>query len=127
MSKRIKVMVVDDSVQFAGAVAQFLAASENFEVLESARSGSEALARAGSERPDLMLIDIGMPGMSGLAVASLVKAGESAPKVVIMTLDDSEERRDSAIAAGADAFLPKGDFADELHEVVDMLFGASRA
>jgi DNA-binding NarL/FixJ family response regulator len=121
---RIKVMVVDDSVQFASAVAQFLACDGGFEVLASAHSGSDALARAGSERPDLMLIDISMPGLDGLALASLIKAKRAPPKIVMMTLEDSEEHHASAIAAGADAFLPKIDFARELREVVETLFGA---
>jgi DNA-binding NarL/FixJ family response regulator len=124
--KRIKVMVVDDSLQFASAVAQFLSVSGSFEVLASAHSGSEALARAGVERPDLMLIDISMPGMSGLAVASSIKAQQAPPKVVMMTLEDSTEHRVGAIAAGADAFVPKDKFAGELHEVLDLLFGSAR-
>jgi len=122
--KRIKVMVVDDSLQFASAVAQFLSCSGSFEVLASAHSGDEALARAGTEQPDLMLIDISMPGMSGLAVASSIKALQAPPKIVIMTLEASEEHRTGAIAAGADAFLPKVNFARELHDVVETLFGA---
>jgi DNA-binding NarL/FixJ family response regulator len=63
--KRIRVMVVDDSLQFASAVVQFLACDGNFEVLASANSGGEALARASAERPDLMFIDVSMPGMNG--------------------------------------------------------------
>ncbi len=122
--KRIKVMVVDDSVPFASAVAQFLSCSGSFEVLASARSGGEALARAGAEQPDLMLIDISMPGMSGLAVASSIKALQAPPKVVMMTLEDSPEHRVGAIAAGADAFVPKEQFARELRDVVEALFGA---
>ena len=97
MKKRIRVMVVDDSLQFASAVAQFLACNGNFEVLASANSGDEALARTGTERPDLMFIDISMPGMDGFAVASLIKGREAAPKIVMMTLEDSEERRSGAI------------------------------
>ena len=122
--KRIKVMIVDDSLQFASAVAQFLSCSGTFEVLASAHSGDEALARAGTERPDLMLIDISMPGMSGLAVASSIKALQAPPKVVMMTLEDSVEHRVGAIAAGADAFVSKDEFARELHDVVETLFGA---
>src|SRR5712692_10077605 len=122
--KRIKVMVVDDSLPFASAVAQFLSCSGRFEVLASAHSGGEALARAGAEQPDLMLIDISMPGMSGLAVASSIKALQAPPKVVMMTLEDCMEHRVGAIAAGADAFLPKIDFARELRNVVETLFGA---
>jgi DNA-binding NarL/FixJ family response regulator len=116
-------MVVDDSLQFAKAVVQFLACEGAFEVLASAHSGGEALARAGAERPDLMLVDVSMPGMDGFAVVSLIKAQEGAPKVVMMTLEDSEQHRIDAIAAGADAFLPKDNFARELHAVVRKLFG----
>jgi len=118
-------MVVDDSLQFASAVAQFLACNGNFEVLASANSAGEALARTSSERPDLMFIDISMPGMNGLAVASLIKRREDAPKIVMMTLEDSDEHRIGAIAAGADAFLPKDNFAHGLHAVLELLFGTS--
>jgi len=65
-----------------------------------------------------------MPGLNGLALASMIKARQAAPKIVMMTLEDSEEHRAGAIAAGADAFLPKVDFARELHDVVESLFGA---
>ena len=118
-------MVVDDSLQFASAVAQFLTCNGNFEVLASANSGGDALARTSIERPDLMFIDISMPGMNGLAVTSLIKGREAAPKVVMMTLEDSEEHRIGAIAAGADAFLPKDDFAQGFHAVLDSLFAKS--
>src|SRR5678815_2268998 len=118
-------MVVDDSLQFASAVAQFLACNGDFEVLASASSGGEALVRALAERPDLMFIDIGMPGMNGFAVASLIKGREAAPKIVMMTLEDSEENRIGAMAAGADAFLSKDSFAHGLHAVVEALFGTS--
>ena len=115
-------MVVDDNLQFASAVATYLAGDENFEVLAIACSGDEALARAGDERPDLMLIDINMPGMTGLAVAASLKALEAPPKVVMMTLEDSAEHRSKAMVAGADAYLPKHEFARELPRVVKGLF-----
>ena len=118
-------MVVDDSLQFASAVTQFLAYNGNFEVLASANSGDEALARTRAEQPDLVFIDIGMPGMNGFAVASQIKGREAAPKIVLMTLEDSEEHRIGALAAGADAFLPKDNFARELDAVVESLFGTS--
>src|SRR5437879_12811439 len=103
-------MVVDDSLQFASAVRQFLASNGNFEVLASANSGGEALARASSDRPDLMFIDIDMRGVNGLAVTSLIKGQEAAPKIVMMTLEDSDEHRIGAIAAGGGALVPEEDF-----------------
>ena len=123
--QRIRVMVVDDSLQFASAVAQFLACNGDFEVLESANSAGEALARTGTERPDLMFMDISMPGMNGFAAASLIKGREAAPKIVMMTLDDCEEHRIGAMAAGADAFLPKDNFADGFRAAVELLFDTS--
>jgi len=125
--KLIKVMVVDDSRQFASAVAQFLTREGRFEVLASAHSGGEALARAPIERPDLMLIDMSMPGMNGLAVAARIKALEVPPKIVMMTLGDGEAYRSGAFAAGADAFLAKNDFARDLPDVVEALFPHSHA
>lgn len=123
--KPIRVMVVDDSVPFASAVVQFLACSDKFDVLASAHSGGEALTRAIDERPDLMLIDVNMPGLSGLAVAALIKARETPPKVVMMTLEDGEEQRVNARAVCADGFLAKDNFARELHSVVETLFCAA--
>jgi DNA-binding NarL/FixJ family response regulator len=70
-----------------------------------------------------MLIDISMPGLNGLAVASLIKAREDPPKIVMMTLEDGEGYRRSALVAGADAFLAKTDFARDLRDVVHTVFG----
>lgn len=124
MKRRIKVMVVDDNPRFASAAAQFLAESGGFELLANAHSGSEAVARVEKERPDLMLIDIRMPGLNGLAVASMIKAKQTPPKIVMMTLEDGEGYRSGAAAAGADGFLAKSAFARDLRGVVDTLFGA---
>src|SRR5690348_14127392 len=110
-------MVVDDSRPFASAVAQFLAREGGFEVLASAHSGTEALARAPIERPELMLVDVGMPGMDGLALTTRIKALATPPKIVMMTLEDSEKSRSGAVAAGADGFLAKDDFARDLPKV----------
>jgi DNA-binding NarL/FixJ family response regulator len=124
--KPIRVMVVDDSRPFASAVAQFLAREGGFEVLASAHSGTEALARAPIERPELMLVDVGMPGMDGLALTTRIKALAAPPKIVMMTLEDSEKSRSGAVAAGADGFLAKDDFARDLPKVVQSLFVGPR-
>jgi two-component system response regulator EvgA len=122
--ERIKVMVVDDSKPFARAVAEFLTREGRFEVLASAHAGREALARVPIERPDLMLIDVSMPGMDGLELAARIKSLKVPPKVVMMTLEDNHTYRSRAIAAGADGFLAKNDFARDLTSVVDSLFVA---
>src|SRR5260221_14482991 len=119
-------MVVDDSLQFASAVGQFLACKGNFEVLASANSGGEALARASTDRPDLMFIDISMPGMNGLAVTSLIKGREAAPKIVMMTLEDSEEHRIGALAAGGGGFFSKGGFSSRVPAGLGFFFSKSR-
>lgn len=79
--------------QFASAVVQYLACQGRFEILANAPSCGEALTRAGIERPDLMLVDLSMPGMNGLAMVAHLKALEAPPEFVMMTLEDSESHQ----------------------------------
>ena len=66
--RKIKIMVVDDSVKFTRSLEAFLAIDDRIEVLTSAHSGEEALRRSAIECLDLVLTDLKMPGMDGLGV-----------------------------------------------------------
>lgn len=120
--KKTRVLVIDDSVQFAQAAHDYLAADDRLEVLASAFSGEEALERIGRDRPDLVLTDLHMPGIDGLEVTRRLKARPSPPRVVVISLDDSPEHLAGAQLAGADAFLHKGKFGMEMSPLIDLLF-----
>lgn len=119
--KKIGVLVVDDSKAFARAAAAFVQQRPEFEVLGVAGSGGEALEQIRRHRPDLVLMDLKMPGMDGLEAIRKVKALPDPPKVLAMTLEEFPEIEASAYAAGADAFVAKKDLGEKLHASMDAL------
>jgi DNA-binding NarL/FixJ family response regulator len=121
--KRIRILLVDDSEVFAHAAGEFLAWEERIEMLESASSAGEALARMDAERPDVVLMDLRMPVMDGLEATRLIKARATPPVVIVISLDDSPGDQFAARAAGADAFLSKTRIGTELLGLIDLLAG----
>lgn len=124
----IKVLLVDDSERFLDSAERFLGAVERIAVVGRARSGPEAVALVERLAPDLVLMDLSMPGMSGLEATRLIKQRLGAPRVIIVSLHDGPNHLAAATAA-ADAFVGKADFADAVLPTIDGLFtseGASR-
>ncbi|MBI4278559.1 MAG: response regulator, partial [Armatimonadetes bacterium] len=72
-------------------------------------------------RPDLVIMDLTMPGMNGLEATRRLKARPGAPRVVILSLHDSEAHRAVAAAAGADAYASKSEFGDALLGLIQAL------
>ena len=122
----IRVLLVDDSTAFLNAAARFLNSLAGVEVVARATSAAEGLARAAELMPDLVLMDVVMPGMNGLKAVSLVKQGVDAPKTVVLTLHDTEAYHSAAETAGADGFIAKGDFVADLPPLLESLFPGRR-
>jgi len=110
------VLLVDDNQTFLQMLARFLAESSagDVAVVGAAQGGRDALAHARRLRPDLVLVDLAMPDLPGLVV--LPKLRETLPTAILiaLTLQDSEESREAALAAGADAFVSKASLERDL-------------
>lgn len=117
--------LVDDSPSFLQSAARFLAADERIEIVGVALSAQEALEQVAKLRPDLVLMDLNMPGMNGLEATRLLKARPNPPHVVILTLNDTEEYRLAAQQAHADGFVAKSDLGQKLLPMLESFLRSS--
>jgi DNA-binding NarL/FixJ family response regulator len=104
----IRVLVVDDQELVRAGFSVILDAADGITVVGEAANGESAVAAAAAHHPDVVLMDIRMPGMDGLAATRLITAGSpGAPKVVILTTFDLDDYVYEALRAGASGFLLK--------------------
>jgi DNA-binding NarL/FixJ family response regulator len=121
---KIKILLVDDNRTFLSAVRNFLAMVPDVEVVAEAFDGAMALQQAAQYRPDLVLMDIAMPGMSGLEAASAMKAFARPPQIVFLSMHDDAYYRDAARELGALGFVGKSEFVDDLIPLITGLVSA---
>src|SRR5436309_6773860 len=99
-----RILVVDDEIEILRALQRSLSA-HGFEVF-TAGSGEEALEAIGHYRPDLMVLDLGLPGMSGLEVCRRVRAQSNLP-IIVLSIKDTERDKVQALDLGADDYVSK--------------------
>jgi len=106
----IRVLIADDHSLVRAGFQSILSLESDIAVVGEARSGAEAVALAGEEAPDVVLMDIRMPGMDGLEATRLITSdpGLRGTRVVVLTTFDLDEYVFGALKAGASAFLLKG-------------------
>ncbi len=117
MSERIRVVVVDDHPMFRAGVVASLGGAPDLEVLGEAQDASGALRLAREHVPDVVLLDIAMPG-GGLDAARDIKAACPATRVVMLTVSEDEDDLLAAMKAGASGYVLKGAGAAELLGVI---------
>src|SRR5215467_9525943 len=99
-----KILVVDDEPQIR-RVLRVILAGQNYEIVE-ARSGEAALERFREFLPDLVLLDLNMPGMSGLETCRAIRESSETP-IIVLTVRQEEEEKVDALDAGADDYVTK--------------------
>jgi DNA-binding NarL/FixJ family response regulator len=116
----MKVLLVDDHLLFLEALQNLLAA-RGIEVAGTARDGLDALAQARALRPDVILMDIGMPRCDGLAATRVIKAELPDVKIVMLTVSAEDEDLFEAIKSGASGYLLKSLDAGQFFELLSDL------
>jgi NarL family two-component system response regulator LiaR len=126
MSQTIRVMLVDDHNVVRSGLATFLKAYEDLELVGEARNGLEALNLCRQKKPDVILMDLMMPEMDGIAATRAILAGYPDIKIIAMTSFDEEELVHGVLAAGAISYLLKNVTSDELAKAIrDAVSGRS--
>ena len=106
-----RILVVDDEIEILRALQRSLAA-HGFEVF-TASNGEDALEAINHYRPDLMLLDLGLPGISGLEVTKRVRKQSNLP-IIVLSVKDAERDKVQALDLGADDYVPKPFGIDEV-------------
>lgn len=123
MSNIIRVVLADDHVFVRDGIKSLLENEANIEVVGEATDGVEALKIVEKAKPDLLILDIRMPNMTGIEVVEKLRSQNNPVKIVMLSMHESEEYVLKSIKAGADGYLLKGsskeEFLKALHSVSD--------
>ncbi len=107
MDAALKVLIADDHPLMLQGIRRALEASDGIEVVGEARSGEEVLALVERRNPDLVLLDLHMPGLGGLNCVAELKVSFPDVKTVVISASDDRASIDSALLAGANAYILK--------------------
>jgi DNA-binding NarL/FixJ family response regulator len=114
----IRVLVVDDDPLVRSALRLMLGGQPDLEVIGEAADGRAGVALARAERPDVVLMDIRMPVLSGLEATRALHADPQPPRVIVLTTFDADEHVMGALAAGADGFVLKDTPPQEIVDAI---------
>ena len=121
----IRVVLADDHAEFREGLKEMLLTDGGIEVVGEAQDGAEAVEVAGRVRPDVVVLDLGMPVMGGReALGPILRDVSPPPRVVILTMHDGVGQRQELLRMGASAFLAK---SASLAEIIATVKGPRRA
>jgi DNA-binding NarL/FixJ family response regulator len=118
MNQDISILIVDDHPIVRDGLVAILGTQSDLQVVGAAASGQEALALFGQLQPDVVLLDLEMPGMDGVELIRQLRQAQAEVRVVVFTAFDTDERILSALQAGAKGYLLKGAPRSELFEAI---------
>jgi DNA-binding NarL/FixJ family response regulator len=114
----VRVLIVDDQPPFREASRMVVEMTDGFEVSGEAENGEQAIALVKELKPDLVLMDVQMPGIDGIETTRRITSIPNPPVVIVMSTHESGDYVDVALAAGAVGFIPKSQFGlDTLDEM----------
>lgn len=121
-TQTVSILLVDDNSEFLNAITRMLSAESWLEIVGRASSGEEALTQIDQLRPNLVIMDLAMPGMNGLEITRILKSQQKPPHIIILTLYDNPEYKAAAKVAGSDGFVLKSEFDMQLIPLIHHIF-----
>jgi DNA-binding NarL/FixJ family response regulator len=109
----VRVLIVDDQEPFRQAARMVVDVTDGFEVAGEAETGEDAVSMASELSPDLVLMDVNLPGIDGLEATRRILASEAPPVVLLLSTYEEEEYAPRAAECGAAAYIPKAVFAPD--------------
>jgi len=118
-----RTLIVDDDGSFRRRIKELLATEPDIEVIGEAADGQEAILKARELKPDLVLMDVRMPGLNGINATRQLKDEMPEIKVIIVSIFDLQEYREAATASGASGYVIKKSLIEELLPAIRGVLG----
>jgi DNA-binding NarL/FixJ family response regulator len=122
----IRLLLVDDNALFREGIAEILQNDGRFHVVGQASRGDEGVAAAASLQPDLILIDLQMPGMTGIEAIRQMRSRDANVPIGVLTMFETEDHVRESLDAGANGYVAKGATPADLCEAAAALAGGTR-
>jgi DNA-binding NarL/FixJ family response regulator len=119
----IRVLLADDHVMVREGLRRLLEDSGGIEVVAEAGDGLDAIQKTDKLKPDIVLVDLSMPGMGGLEAVGRIRAMQPETKILVLTMHDNVQYAVHALQAGADGFVLKQGAAGELVKAIKTVSG----
>lgn len=127
VATRIRVLIADDHAVVREGVRHVLGAEHGFDVVGEASNGEEAVMLAESLAPDVAVLDISMPGLSGLQAAQRIRERVPGCRVLVLSIHDHAEYVQQSARAGALGYLRKDSSPAQLRDAIRAVFAGTRA
>ena len=124
MESKLTVLLVDDHEGFLNSAKRHFRTVPWIDIVGQALNGLEAIAKTEELKPAVVLMDLAMPQMGGLQAARLIKAQTEPPYIIIASHFDDAEHREHAVRAGADGFVSKLNYMQEVMSLLDTIRGS---
>jgi DNA-binding NarL/FixJ family response regulator len=121
VSDGIRVLIVDDDPLVRSGLRMMLSGTDRIDVVAEAEDGSEVLAAVDAHRPDVVLMDLRMPQVDGLAATALLRGQPRPPHVLVLTTFDADELVLRALRAGAEGFVLKDTPPTEIVRAIELV------
>jgi NarL family two-component system response regulator LiaR len=114
----LKLLIVDDDPMMRLGLTAALGNQDDFKILGEAADGRQGIERAATLQPDVVVMDVGMPGVDGIEATQTIKSATPAMGVVVLTSHTNETEIIAALSSGADAYCIKGTDVDALANAI---------
>jgi DNA-binding NarL/FixJ family response regulator len=118
---KLRILIADDHEVVRRGLSNLLQSHEGWEICGEAKDGRQAVEMAKELKPDVVILDVGMPNLNGLAATRQLAQQSPQPKIIVLTITDSDQVIREALAAGARGFVLKSDAARDLVSAVEAL------
>jgi DNA-binding NarL/FixJ family response regulator len=123
MKRQVKLLIVDDHPIFRRGLREIIEEHANFEVVGEASDGQLGLRLVSERKPDIVLLDIDMPLISGLDMARALQKSNHSVRIIVLTMYKEEDMFNAAMDLGIKAYILKENAADDIVEALDKVAG----